>query len=155
MSYTTIGTEVRRPIFKEESYALVHGFPIAITGSPAAPVDIKMYQPVKLNSDGSVQPATATDWPLGIVVSIYEGNDKGKVRVMTPFMAIVRGKATGNLNAGVQVAYDGFDTADGVHKYKAATTSDFVVGITVSGESTGGTELKVGILRQTPLVAKT
>lgn len=153
MAYTTLGTEKRRVFFIEESYAIVMGFPIGTSGIPAVKATLHKGQTVTLTSTGTVLPAASTDFPIGTVVSTYEGNDDNNVRVATPFVNVVRAKVGSNINAGVLVAYDSWDSTNDVPVYKAAGVGDYVSGVVVTGGLANSTEIRVGILRVPSLVA--
>jgi hypothetical protein len=74
-----------RILSQEESYALVMGFVPADGYTPA------MYDQVKLLSDGTITKiAAVTDRPFGYVSSSYTRTAGTKVRIVTPFTAIIR-----------------------------------------------------------------
>lgn len=110
----------------ENREALVIGF--------ISSADLAIGTPVKLNNDGSVSAITAvTDLVLGVVVSGWKGNDPGTVRVQTPFIMILRGKADGTVDEGDRVSCSGFDSGSGLGKYKKSVSTNWVIGQAMIG----------------------
>lgn len=136
----TMSNEPKVLVEIEESYAIVLGFPTAST-------TLKKGQSVKLGTDGQVSAvAASTDLPLGIVSSAYQGNDKGNVRVYTPFVALLTNAISDGVTAtGAELAATGVD-ANGLPKYKAAAAGDWVSGLAVKGGSVDAS-ISVGVLR--------
>lgn len=135
-----ISDEPKVQVEYEESYALVIGFPTDVT-------DFKKGQSCALKTDGSVERITdGTKRPLGVIVSAFQGTDKGNVRVLTQFGAILSNAiASGTVDEGDLVAYAGEDSA-GLPKYKKAVAGDYVSGQALRGGATT-TSIQVGILR--------
>lgn len=102
---------------------------------------------VKLEPNNTVEPvASATDRPLGIIISNWEGNSEGKVRVATPFSSIIRVKAVAAVNAGDELSVTGQDTTAERNEMDASTTGDWVSAIALETVA-GAAEIEVGILR--------
>ena len=88
---------------------------------------------VKLNSDGTVSAAAATDPLLGVIHVTKNKSHMGKpcVGVSLNCRTEILGTATGAITCGQEVTCDGFATigSDQVVKYKVAATGQNVVGI--------------------------
>lgn len=139
--YNTVGGTTKRKMEMQESYMLVIGFPTVST-------TLKEGQHVKLANDGTVSAVSATtDKSIGFVVSAYTGNDAGSVKVATPFVAVVRGQANGTLDEGDEVATSGYDGTNDVAIYKKAVAGDYIVGVVLTGGSTGTVDNRIGLYR--------
>lgn len=138
----TLGTTPSNTILIEETYGLNLGF-VMSTGTPQRGMLVKM------DTTGTVSPVTAVSQrPLGMVVSAYDKNaEPDSVRVATPFQQVVRMKFAAAINAGVEVAITGFDTADAVPTGAAAAATNIVTGVVLQRLTAAAGIVEVGILR--------
>jgi hypothetical protein len=100
---------------------------------------------VKLGTNGKVSAvAAATDQPLGMVTTGSKAADED-VTVLTPFIAVVKGKASGaGCDAGVEVAAEALDGTDDLMDYAVAAATNRVVGVVIEGGA-DGEEIWVGL----------
>lgn len=138
----TLGRSVVRNVVTEELHHIVNGF-IGATGQTFYP-----NMMVSITSAGEVTPITSTaTQPLGYVVSKYDTNDSGRVRVAVPFQKTEYCYADGAIDEGNLLAYSGFDTTSEKPKYKVAVAGDWVVAICTTAATDTTTTGKVGLLR--------
>ena len=137
------GTTAPARVPRKESWPMAFGF-IATTE------DLLEGSPVKLNADGTVELATAADFPIGIVdvggKNVYA--ETGRITVLTVFNAEIKGVAIANINAGVPVAIHSVTLVNGVRqiRYAAAAAGQYAIGITMATGVAGGA-VTVGSLR--------
>ena len=105
MGMTVLGSETNTIFLKgAEAYKLHHEFTVATTK------EVKRGQPVTLNVDGEVVPATGTSKFKDIIgYSIHNGKAGDLVTVAMKSYGIVYAMPNAALNAG-PVAYDGLNT---------------------------------------------
>lgn len=119
----------------EEDRPIVRGFPSL--------VELECGQLVKLKTDGTLDAAGLTDFPLGVVTSDWKKTDD-TVRVLTPFSTIIRAKSDGITATGAHVAANGM--TGNRQKYKTAVATNWVSGIVLSGGADTA-DIIVGVLR--------
>jgi hypothetical protein len=98
-----------------------------------------------------------TDKPLGYIVSAYERNSGGDVRIMTGFVAIIRGECDGTLTPGDEVACSGIDASgtydpNPINKYKTAVSTNYAVGRCLVGGLTTTVAAYIGLYQRAYLV---
>lgn len=142
-----------RIVSREQSYALVIGF------TPASGYTTpNQYDQVKLNTDGTVSAVAAvTDKPLGYIASAYTRSSGGSIRIMTGFIAVVRGECDGTLTPGDEVACSGIDTSGtyntgAINKFKTAVSTNYAVGRCLVGGLTTTVEAQIGLYAKAHLV---
>lgn len=140
MAITTIGNSSKTVVFFEDSKGIGYTFPAAA----ALPKGV----PVKLGTDGRVSAvAAATDIPIGMISTGSKDADE-TVTVLTAFVAVVKGKASGaGVDAGVEVAATALDAADDLVDYAVAAATHRVSGVVLEGGA-DGEEILVGLFGQ-------
>ena len=141
MAFSTLGSGTIRVIRKEESYAIAEGFVSKVAVGKSA---IVKYDP----ATEKVEPVTAlTDTPFGMVTSGTKDVADGEVTVLTPYSAIVIGKASAVVAAGDKLGVAAYDAITGVSEYQIQTAGNFVVGIALQDALAIGDTFQVGIYR--------
>lgn len=142
--FTQMGSPARRGLYLEESYCLVVGFPTDAT-------DLAPGNLVQLLTTGKVaRISAASQRPLGYVVSSWQKNDDGNVRVSTPFVACADNQnAAAEYTAGIELAATGSVDINGVQvtAYTQATSGQVVSAISLTPSTGANTPIAVGILR--------
>lgn len=138
----TLGRVIVRDTIREELHYIVIGFP------KASGQTYYRNQMVSINSSGEAVPiAATTTFPLGRVVSNYEKNDTGDIRVAVPFESEQYVYADGNIDEGNLLACSGFDTTSGKPQLKVAVAGDVVVAVCTAAATDTTITGKAGFFR--------
>ncbi|MAO08120.1 MAG: hypothetical protein CL596_05340 [Alteromonas sp.] len=142
MAFDQFGETTKTLLLKTQSHKLSHAFDVA------AGAEVKIGQPVKLNTTGDILPAAAGELSRNIIgYAIQNGKANDTVTIVMKAHVIIFAKPNAALASG-PVAYGGTnDEEEAYMSFQAgATDTEDIVGWALDAAGAGDEEIRVALL---------